>query len=65
MLPEGDDSTKLASTEWVRNLLKNMLPEGVITAYHGDAIPDGWAICDGQNGTPDLVGKFIIGGTSE
>lgn len=65
MLPEGDDSTRMASTEWVRKLLKNMLPEGTITAYHGDTIPDGWSICDGQNGTPNLVGKFIVGGTSE
>jgi hypothetical protein len=22
-------------------------------------IPDGWAICDGTNGTPDLRGRFI------
>ena len=22
-------------------------------------IPEGWAICDGQNGTPNLIGKFI------
>jgi hypothetical protein len=22
-------------------------------------IPEGWAICDGNNGAPNLVGKFI------
>ena len=22
-------------------------------------IPEGWAICDGNNGTPNLIGKFI------
>lgn len=28
-------------------------------------IPAGWAICDGNNGTPDLRDKFIVGaGTS-
>ena len=26
-----------------------------------DTIPDGWALCDGQNGTPDLRDRFIIG----
>lgn len=24
-------------------------------------IPAGWALCDGNNGTPDLRGKFIVG----
>jgi len=24
-------------------------------------IPDGWALCDGNNTTPDLRGKFIVG----
>nr|DAV60119.1 MAG TPA: short tail fiber protein [Caudoviricetes sp.] len=22
-------------------------------------IPVGWAVCDGTNGTPNLIGKFI------
>lgn len=25
------------------------------------AIPDNWALCDGDNGTPDLTDKFIVG----
>jgi len=24
-------------------------------------IPDGWALCDGTNGTPDLRDRFIVG----
>ena len=27
-------------------------------------IPDGWCICDGTNGTPNLIGKFIKAGNS-
>ena len=27
-------------------------------------IPLGWAICDGTKGTPDLRGRFILGGTT-
>lgn len=39
------------------------IPAGVILAYHNadGTIPAGWAICDGQNGTPDLRGRFILG----
>lgn len=39
------------------------IPAGVILAYNGasESIPSGWALCDGQNGTPDLRGRFILG----
>jgi microcystin-dependent protein len=38
-------------------------PAGVIVWWHGSiaTIPAGWALCDGQNGTPDLRDKFIVG----
>lgn len=33
--------------------------------YNGELpIPYGWAICDGNNGTPNLIGRFIKAGTS-
>ena len=37
----------------------NMLPRGCIIAYNAEIAPDGWAICDGTNNTPDLRGRFI------
>ena len=39
------------------------VPSGCILAYSGEAetVPEGWAVCDGQNGTPDLRGRFILG----
>lgn len=37
----------------------NSLPSGTIIMFNGSEIPKGWAICDGTNGTPNLVGKFI------
>lgn len=37
----------------------NLLPRGVIVAWNSEAAPTGWALCDGQNGTPDLRGRFI------
>ena len=39
----------------------NLLPTGVIVAYHGTTVPAGWSLCNGQNGTPDLRGRFILG----
>jgi len=37
------------------------LPIGSIIAWQNASIPSGWALCDGQNGTPDLRDKFIYG----
>lgn len=39
------------------------VPSGCILAYSGEAdtVPEGWAVCDGENGTPDLRGRFILG----
>lgn len=41
------------------------IPIGGIIAWSGQTIPDGWAICDGNQGTPNLVGKFILGAGGE
>jgi microcystin-dependent protein len=38
-----------------------LLPTGTILAFNGDTAPAGWAICDGNNSTPDLRGRFILG----
>lgn len=44
----------------------NYLPVGAIIMFNGlaSAIPDGWHICDGTNGTPNLIDKFIKSGNS-
>ena len=34
---------------------------GGIIMWSGTAVPQGWALCDGNNGTPDLRDKFIVG----
>lgn len=37
------------------------IPIGGIIAWSGSLVPDGWAICDGNQGTPNLTGRFILG----
>ncbi len=40
-----------------------VIPAGVIVMWSGTlaTIPSGWALCDGNSGTPDLRDKFIKG----
>ncbi len=39
----------------------NLLPRGAIVIWTKEIIPEGWTICDGTNGTPDLRNKFVRG----
>jgi hypothetical protein len=38
------------------------MPSGGITLWHGNSsnVPIGWTICNGTNGTPNLLGKFVV-----
>ena len=42
---------------------KGAVPKGAILMWSGapQAIPNGWALCDGNNGTPNLSGRFVVG----
>jgi len=46
-----------------QRLIGHYLPKGIITMWYGNiaSIPTGWALCNGDNGTPDLRDKFIVG----
>ena len=45
--------------------LQDAMPVGSIIMFNGKAeeIPSGWAICDGKNGTPNLLDRFILAST--
>ena len=63
----SEDSTRIATTEWVRDFLNAYEPIGTIKIFAGafSAIPTGWQLCDGTNGTFDLRDKFVIGAKQE
>ena len=58
-----DSSTDFEITEEDLYKLNHYWFEGQVVWYYGDIkkIPKGWALCDGENDTPDLRDKFIVG----
>jgi hypothetical protein len=44
----------------------NAIPSGGIIIWSGasNAIPSGWYMCNGSNGTPDLRNRFVVGAGS-
>ena len=57
-MPYFGDGSNLSSVPGV--------PSGAIILWSGasDAIPSGYALCDGNNSTPDLRNRFIVGAGS-
>jgi hypothetical protein len=61
--------TQVATTQYVKDAVSTVtalfgttnIPTGGIIMYTGVTAPSGWALCNGQNGTPDLRDKFVIG----
>lgn len=57
----------VATKQYVDGLLTSKgedgVPSGVIVLWSGasGAIPEGWALCNGTNGTPDLRDRFVLG----
>lgn len=62
----GDNSTKVATTAYVATAVSAGIPSGGIIIWSGasNAIPSGWYLCNGSNGTPDLRNRFVVGAGS-
>lgn len=47
----------------LKEMSKRIPPVQTALPYFGSiaGIPEGWQLCDGSNGTPDLSGKFVVG----
>lgn len=63
----NDNTTDIATntTDIATNaadIVSNVFPAGGIIMWSGTiaTIPTGWALCDGNNGTPDLTGRFVV-----
>lgn len=41
------------------------LPIGSIIVWDSDSIPDKWHICDGTDGTPNMVNRFVYGASTD
>lgn len=56
----------LASLSGLTPFVQPDFASGIITTYQGSlsGIPNGWLLCDGTNGTPDLRDRFIVGSGS-
>ena len=56
----GTNTTQLATTAFVT---ANSVPSGAILLWSGSvaSIPTGFVICDGNNSTPDLRNRFVVG----
>ena len=42
------------------NKVNKLLPVGSIIMWSGSSVPENWALCNGQNGTPDLRNRFVV-----
>ena len=54
-------------TAWRKGSSDSGIPSGCILLWSGSVsdIPSGWYLCNGQNSTPDLRNKFIVGAHSD
>jgi len=62
---DGNTTTKVTVNQLLA--LQSGVPAGFIGLWSGaaNAIPTGWLLCNGANGTPNLVDRFVVGaGTS-
>ncbi len=66
--PTADNQALVCDSSEVTGMKFNSgtVPIGTIILWSGSvgSIPNGWALCDGNNGTPDLRDRFIVGSGS-
>ncbi|BBM04161.1 phage tail protein [Microbulbifer sp. GL-2] len=61
VLERADDQTYVSPKQlWAA--LDHLVPKNVGVFWHGtlDDIPEGWALCDGQDGRPNTISRVIV-----
>lgn len=67
----GNNKRFAVNSAGAKTIIENteyfMVPRGAIIIWSGTVndIPTGWLLCDGNNGTPDLRAKFVLGAVTE
>ena len=50
----------------LRQFAQNVaVPSGAILYFNRTTAPTGWVVCDGTNGTPNLIGRYPRGSSSD
>lgn len=63
----GNDKRFVVDSNGAKTIIGNteyfMVPKGGIIIWSGSVnnIPEGWVLCDGNNGTPNLTDRFVLG----
>lgn len=57
------NATEIDTTGKIKEQGNDLIPSGIITMWYGSivSIPNGWVLCDGNNNTPDLRDRFVVG----
>lgn len=60
--PSGSPVELRLTAQSILDAIDVKIPRGIITMWSGavDAVPSGWHLCDGSNGTPNLTDRFIV-----
>jgi microcystin-dependent protein len=62
----GSSANSLLTSDINGNIKLISFPKGMIMLWSGpvSSIPQGWSLCDGNNSTPDLRGRFVVGAST-
>lgn len=57
------EASQFPTITTIEAMRPHLTPKGAIVMWSGaiNAIPEGWALCNGEKGTPNLSGRFIVG----
>jgi len=62
-LADPTNDQDAVTKKFAEGLIQGQIPSGGIIMWAGTiaAVPAGWKLCDGNNGTPNLTDRFVIG----